>query len=140
MTTIAYKDGIIAFDSRITDGYNTIISDDYRKIYTANGCDFVFCGSVPDWQKFIDCWDNPSEGRNLEANAFVWDGAKLWYCGSNNNGIWKSPVYSHRASGSGRYHALTAMDMGATAKEAIKMAMKRDPFTGGKIRTFRITM
>lgn len=41
------------------------------------------------------------------------------------------------AIGSGAKHALTAMDLGLDAKEAVKMAMKRDIYTGGRIRTFR---
>lgn len=39
------------------------------------------------------------------------------------------------AIGSGRDFALAAMDMGATAKEAVEMAAKRDVYTGGTIRT-----
>jgi 20S proteasome alpha/beta subunit len=30
------------------------------------------------------------------------------------------------------------MDMGATAEEAVRAAMKRDVYTGGTIRTFTI--
>lgn len=37
------------------------------------------------------------------------------------------------ALGSGRRHALTAMDMGASPKTAVEMAARRDPFTGGSI-------
>ena len=39
------------------------------------------------------------------------------------------------AFGSGDLHALTAMDLGASAVEAVEMAMKRDVYTGGEIRT-----
>jgi len=46
----------------------------------------------------------------------------------------KDKVYS---IGSGSDHALTAMDMGATAEKAVEMAMQRDICTGGRIRLYR---
>ncbi|GAI22667.1 unnamed protein product, partial [marine sediment metagenome] len=42
------------------------------------------------------------------------------------------------AIGSGSAYALAAMDMGASAEEAVRAAMKRDIYTGGKVRTMRI--
>lgn len=42
------------------------------------------------------------------------------------------------AIGSGMYYALTAMDCGCSAEEAVKMAAKRDVNTGGEIRIFKI--
>lgn len=42
------------------------------------------------------------------------------------------------AIGSGRDFALAAMDMGASAKEAVEAAAKRDVYTGGTIRTLII--
>jgi hypothetical protein len=30
------------------------------------------------------------------------------------------------------------MDMGASAKRAVKMAKKRDVYTGGKVRTYKL--
>jgi ATP-dependent protease HslVU (ClpYQ) peptidase subunit len=41
------------------------------------------------------------------------------------------------AIGSGAAFAMGAMDAGATAKEAVKIAC-RDVYTGGKIRTYKI--
>jgi len=54
--------------------------------------------------------------------------------------FWLEPVALKvpRAFGSGELHALTAMDMGASAKEAVGMAAKRDIYTGGKINTFKL--
>jgi hypothetical protein len=140
MTTIAYKYGVVAFDSRTTDGDDTIATDDCIKMHKWGGRVFFISGSVPHETKFIESWPEPEKGSGLNLNAFVWDGSQLWYCGSNKDGIWECPVDHPRAIGSGSDHALTAMDMGATAKEAVKMAMKRDPFTGGKIRTFKIPL
>jgi hypothetical protein len=43
-------------------------------------------------------------------------------------------VDSVYAIGCGSDHAITAMDMGATAYQAVQMAAKRDTGTGGTIR------
>jgi 20S proteasome alpha/beta subunit len=40
------------------------------------------------------------------------------------------------AIGSGRYIAVGAMEAGATSKEAIKIAIKHDIYSGGKIREY----
>jgi hypothetical protein len=42
------------------------------------------------------------------------------------------------AIGTGTDHAITAMDCGLSAREAVKMAMKRDTGTGGRIRTYKV--
>lgn len=138
MTTIAFKDGVIAYDSRTTQGDNTILTDAANKRHSVSGHEFFISGSVPDERQFISDYLSGEKTRVHEINAFVWDGKELFHCGCNAEGIWKSPVDCCRAIGSGSDHALTAMDMGATAAEAVKIAMKRDPFTGGKIKTFRI--
>ena len=75
-------------------------------------------------------------------NAFVHDRktGKLYLVGVGpNDHFWKFEMSKerHAAVGSGSDHALTAMDMGATAEEAVKMAMKRDVMTGGRIRLYR---
>jgi hypothetical protein len=72
----------------------------------------------------------------------VWDGRDLWYLTSGGDeGMAKcrESLDNPCAIGSGTDHALTAMDMGATAEEAIGWAAKRDAGTGGTIRTFRLT-
>lgn len=40
--------------------------------------------------------------------------------------------------GSGSAHALTALDMGHTPQQAIKASMKRDCFTGGKVKALSV--
>lgn len=47
MTTIAYKDGVIAYDSQITRG-NTITYDDYEKCVERNGVRLICSGAVSD--------------------------------------------------------------------------------------------
>jgi ATP-dependent protease HslVU (ClpYQ) peptidase subunit len=42
------------------------------------------------------------------------------------------------AIGSGEQAAMVAMHMGATAKEAVEMAKRVDPYTGGRVREFSL--
>jgi hypothetical protein len=63
---------------------------------------------------------------------------KVIRCGVDQGVVWSEPCSIPDAAGSGSRFAFTAMDMGATAKQAIQMAMKRDTGTGGKIHVFKV--
>lgn len=58
----------------------------------------------------------------------------------DNSGIWKQDLDPSNpdAMGSGSAYAIAAMDMGASAEDAIRAAMKRDIYTGGVVRTMTI--
>ncbi|ROM84863.1 proteasome subunit beta [Pseudomonas brassicacearum] len=140
MTTIAYKDGVIAYDSQITSG-STITYDDYQKCHEVKGVKFVMCGKTCDYTALQDAYFGASVTRDLDTSAIVLDGDGLWYVGADvQSGFWKSPVRleASYAIGSGADHAITAMDMGLTAYQAVEMAAKRDTGTGGTIRTLII--
>lgn len=139
MTTIAIKDGIIAYDSRLTR-QGLIVDDDAEKKYEKNGVVFFMVGSVCDYQKLIDLFFDPEkETPDLEASAFVIKKGELFTIGvDENRGFWKSPgnITKPDAMGSGGEHAITAMDCGLTAVEAVEMAKKRDTCTGGRVRKY----
>ena len=140
MTTIAYKDGVIAYDSRRCSG-STIADDDYEKCIERGGISFWFTGCVADIDDLINVYFGAEPRQNIECTALVWDGETLHICSvSNESGFWREPLslYKPYAMGSGNYHAWTAMDMGASAAQAVEMAMKRDTYTGGRVRTFKI--
>lgn len=103
---------------------------------------FIFFGDVSAFDEFIKCYFGAkAENPPLPCNAVVYDKKekKLYDVGVYNDSglIYKSEIQRHNpeAFGSGSKHAITAMDMGASAKEAVGMAVKRDSGTGGKIRT-----
>lgn len=135
MTTIAYKDGVIAYDSRITLG--TIIEhDDYEKLVESKGVKFILTGATGDFPRLIEAYFGATH-KNLDASGLAFDGEKIWRIGHNNyGGFWKIavPPSSVCALGSGMPHAMTAMDMGASAAVAVEMAKKRDTGTGGQVR------
>lgn len=140
MTTIAYKDGVIAYDSQITCG-STVTYDDYEKCHEVKGVKFFMCGKTCDYTKLQDAYFGAAVTKEVDASAIVADGEGLWCVGAGvEDGFWKSPIPASAiyAIGSGADHAITAMDMGATAYQAVQMAAKRDTGTGGMIRTASI--
>lgn len=140
MTTIAYKDGIVAYDSRRCAG-STIVDDDFDKRVECNGVSFWFTGCVSDIEDLIGVYFGTEPRMNIDVTAIAFDGEKLVLCScGNESGFWKEPLPLDKpyAMGSGSDHAWTAMDMGADAEHAVKAATRRDVHTGGTIRTFRI--
>ena len=140
MTTIAYKDGIIAYDGRITRSHQ-IVYDDFDKCLDRDGVKFVCSGSTADFEGLISAYFG-GEAPNCSAVALVVADGGVWHSAvDENSGFWKAPLIMDRpyAIGSGSEYALTAMDMGASAYQAVEMAMKRDSCTGGKIRTLTVT-
>jgi len=142
MTTIVYKDGIIAYDSRSSQG-SYIADDDHEKRTSYGGREYFLTGAVSDHHHMIDADHGNFKGAagSVEVGAFIWDGARLWEAGfEDGKEFWKAPRRLDRcyALGSGTHHAITAMDCGLSAVDAVKMAMKRDSGTGGKIRMFKI--
>jgi len=144
MTTIAYKDGVIAYDSRETSGDDLIIDDDVDKRFDRNGFQFFICGCSSDREDFIESylgWKAIREGIDVE--AFVYDpGSKVMYRSSidENGVIWKLSLRfnNHYAMGSGRRFALAFMDAGMDAYDSVIATAKRDVWTGGTIRTYRL--
>lgn len=140
MTTIAYKDGVIAYDSRQTRG-GAIVSDDCLKCEIVSGVSFFLSGCVCDEQALIAAYFGTPSKDPVECSGFVADNGKLMMVGHDDKtDIWKQPLDPANADaiGSGSAYALAAMDMGASADEAVRAAMKRDIYTGGTARTMVI--
>ncbi|WP_122588204.1 proteasome subunit beta [Pseudomonas viridiflava] len=140
MTTIAYKDGVIAYDSRQTRG-GAIVSDDCLKCEIVDGVSFFLSGCVCDEQALIAAYFGTPSKNPVECSGFVVDAGKLIMVGHDDKtGIWRQPLDPANADaiGSGSAYALAAMDMGASAEGAVKAAMKRDIYTGGTVRTLFI--
>lgn len=141
MTTIVFDpvEGVIAYDSRCTSG-TTICSDDMDKRHTVRGVTFIIAGEVQAFDDFIESYFDPDyvPVSGTDAAGFVVDDGVVYYAGVSPEKYFKSVEDGVWAIGSGSDHALTAMDLGCSAKEAVKMAMKRDVNTGGKVRVFKI--
>lgn len=141
MTTIAYKDGVIAYDSRQTRN-DRIVSDNAPKCQVVDGVSFFLSGAVCDEKALIAAYFGTPSPVPVECSGYVVDGGNLMMVGHDDKtGIWKQELEltNPDAIGSGAAYALAAMDMGASAEGAVRAAMKRDIYTGGEIRLFRLT-
>ena len=142
MTTIAYKDGVIAYDSRQTRNC-AIVSDNAPKCQVVDGVSFFLSGAVCDEKALIAAYFGTASPVPVECSGYVVDGGKLMMVGHDDKtGIWKQDLDQANpdAIGSGAPYALAAMDMGASAEDAVRAAMKRDIYTGGKIRAMSISL
>lgn len=144
MTTIAYKEGVIAYDSRATRG-DYILSDKVDKKRETEENIFFMSGSVDEFNAFIDLYEKGEQPTHkLDVKAFVNSKKerKLYYaaCWRTDEGLFlihETEVDCHQAIGSGTSFAMTAMDCGLSAEKAIELAMLRDPKTGGEIKEFK---
>ncbi|MCE1010273.1 proteasome subunit beta [Pseudomonas monteilii] len=140
MTTIAYKDGVIAYDSRVTRG-DLITDDDCDKCIERDGVKFFLTGAVCDYDALVGAYFGTSPSGKVDASAIVLhDGNLMMVAVDDDTGLWKSPLKADRpyAIGSGTPYAFAAMDMGASAEKAVEMAARRDTSTGGRVRTQRV--
>ncbi|WP_347881631.1 proteasome subunit beta [Pseudomonas sp. GD03858] len=106
MTTIAYKDGVIAYDSQITRG-DVITYDDYDKCLEQGGVKFFCCGAVPDYQRLVDVYFGAKPDGNIDATAIVLDGESLMMVAVDDAaGLWRSPILLDRPVCNWQRHAL----------------------------------
>jgi len=116
MTTIAYKNGMIACDSFYTSG-GVITDHNAKKRKDVNGVIFFMSGAVSDDTTLIGAYfgEQLPDGP-LNSCALVVDKDELYQVGiDEHEGFWKSPLNweNHYAFGSGGNFAIVAMDMGA---------------------------
>lgn len=141
MTTIAYKDGVIAYDGRQTRN-DRIVSDSAEKCEVVNGVRFFLAGAVCDEKALIAAYFGTPSPVPVECSGYVVDNFKLMMVGHDDKtGIWKQDLdpTNPDAIGSGSAYALAAMDMGASAEDAVRAAIKRDIYTGGNVSAIKIS-
>jgi len=139
MTTIVYdhKNKQIACDSRLTGG-NLIITDSAEK-YRANEKGlWFFAGTRADENQLMELEHNDKPEIKPDANALLIKEGKCFlvtfngdYCSVSEN------EYNH-SIGSGCDFALSAVDLGRTAKEAVEYAITRDTGSGGNVHVYDI--
>lgn len=144
MTTIAYRDGVMSGDGRETsEGPNEsalVIRDNCKKVFKlADGRLFGASKGSEDIERLYRALQNGDELFPVlaDVNGLLIDtDGKMWlYEGT----IWQ-PLedVEYYAIGSGSIYAFAAMDMGASAEEAVLVGTKRDPYSGGKISSVKL--
>jgi len=144
MTTVAYKDGIMASDSLITDGSARV--GHVRKIGYVNGWLYGFAGGLASCQ-MIEQWIKEGADPEHRPNRRMSKGTQLLMVHESapksilmfDDGEATRFETNQISIGTGSEYAVGAMLHGAGAKEAVKLAAKVDTKTGGKIisRSFK---
>ena len=142
MTTIAWKDGVLAADTRVTIG-DVIDPSEHKKVFRLkNGALIGLSGDAGVMMRVLkQLRRDPDDFESIdvhkaELNAiYVSADGKVFERDSNG---WTRITAKYAATGSGYVPALVAMRMGASAREAIKIAMEFDKNTGGKVRSVRL--
>lgn len=143
MTTIAYKDGILAADSQVTFG-NVKATSDPKIKELPNGIIIALAGnndkimvalqffSREDWEEKLN--EAPDFKKGFEA-ILVSKGRV--YTAQNNCVPWPL-VHPFHAAGSGWQIASAGMHMGMSAEEAVKLASELDIYTNNKVQVVNV--
>jgi ATP-dependent HslUV protease subunit HslV len=140
VTTIAYRDGVLAADTQITagGGVSGHVQKAFRKgsiLYSTTGCSGLGDAFLT-WVAGGLKGDPPvmKEDDN-DAHGYIFPGGDrvVW----RFNKVWATHHAPFFAFGSGADYALGAMEMGATAEQAVAAAIKFDTNSGGPITVLR---
>jgi ATP-dependent protease HslVU (ClpYQ) peptidase subunit len=142
-TIVMDKQGLIAYDSRVTAG-NHICTDSANKLIRSNGINYFICGREADEPLLIRAFENGAEEDypdNVNVSAIIVQGSTVYTAGINNiEGYYcqTETIGDIVVAGSGGDYAAGALHAGCNAKEAVKIAIKCDNNSGGRVRTFQV--
>ncbi len=140
MTTIVYDHHCkqIAFDSRVLEG-TRVVTDDFMKMVEREGVKFFFAGAVSDVEALVQLYFAPDSGIPvLRAQAIIVDEGRIYVTEHSGGTLDVVELTYSDAIGSGSWWALAAIDFGASPREAIAYAKKKDSATGGRIRIYNL--
>lgn len=145
MTTIVYKDGILATDSLIT--HKDQIFGYRDKIGETDECVYALCGTSSAAKEFGKMVKGEEFDKELFTNEYhkgfygIVINKKTGEVSDYDNCLIpnQNPTFGNFiALGSGADIAKGAMLMGASAVEAIECAIKIDLYSGGKINAVKV--
>jgi ATP-dependent protease HslVU (ClpYQ) peptidase subunit len=136
VTTIAYRAGVLAGDTLITEG-DTKLPEHGRKVFRLrDGRLFGSSGNAEDGMILLDSVrkGEPTplfKGGTVKALLVETDGTLKCYEGRR----WTRVAgVEYAALGNGAHYALGAMAAGATAVQAVRAGMKHDTHSGGRVQ------
>lgn len=139
MTTLAIKDGVVAADTLILMN-DTILQEPVDKVFKLSNGNLIGCaGNYVDLLLFFDYLEGVTDEKSLEG---VQERSSLIYVDKEGISLYDSghliPVGKVGAYGSGSQFAYSALLMGASPREAVEVACKLDPYSGGEIREWSV--
>jgi 20S proteasome alpha/beta subunit len=139
MTTIAFDGRYIAIDSRQSQG-SYIFNDNGKKIVETDRYVIFYAGPIGEqMDEAIELFLNDKAAyRKINAGLIVFDREKRKTIAAyyEEDRISRLNLECIETMGSGGQYAVTAMDCGLRADEAVKKAIERDSGSGGKIHCF----
>jgi ATP-dependent protease HslVU (ClpYQ) peptidase subunit len=146
MTTICFRAGVMATDSRAYSGDKMPIGEKKKLHRLSNGALVGSSSRIVGNTDSFAAWCQAAidDGQDLPRIAsgtdygvqalLVWTDGTVHYW--NDGTTWTGPLEADFfAIGSGEQFAFGAMKAGATAEEAVRIASECDPWTGGRIQT-----
>ena len=136
MTTIAYRDGVVAADTQCTDSG---LASYKLKLYKIRDSVIAITGDVYACHKFIEWFkdqskDKPEFASDDDFECLIFKGEEMWGVDRNVTFVRIEPLHgSYIAFGSGRDYAIGAMRCGSSAKRAVEIAAEFDVSTGGEV-------
>lgn len=137
MTTIAYRDGVLAADTAtwINDGNVRCPGRTGKLRRLSDGSLYSGAGASAQIEEFGNWLESGCKGDKPKADDISvlhirLDGTIVLYAGELERVAGEAPFY---AVGSGASAALGAMMAGASAAEAVRIAMEVDPYTAGEV-------
>jgi ATP-dependent protease HslVU (ClpYQ) peptidase subunit len=139
MTTIAFRDGVMAADSAAVMG-DTIVHRMKKIQRMPNGALAGFAGDVEQALALLDWLRDGQRGRKPKSKdvALIYvtpSGKILHYNGGRKAHPIAEPYY---AIGTGKDVAFGAMYAGADAKTAVRAAIKRDTHSRGPVQVMAL--
>jgi len=135
MTTIAYRNGVMAADRQVTMGDTSV--GDAVKVVRIKGVLAGFSGNMALGQKFLDWVSRGMAGEppGMKMGDSTAQGI-VAACGRiltwDHEG-WDRLTADYYAIGSGRLIALGAMAVGASAEDAVRAAIRHDVYSSGAV-------
>jgi len=139
MTTITYRDGILASDSRAYSGGSTPIGQKQKIWQLECGTMFGVSTVHPGLSEQVAAWISSEQNRDYlppvdpTFTALLIDPLGQVFIAIDSYFFTGPLTGDYFAIGSGDHYALGAMAMGASAVEAVEVAMVHDAWTGGRI-------
>jgi len=134
MTTIAFKNGVLAADTALTSGVDAFAGE-MTKIAMCDDFMGGASGNILDISKFLDWVEEGADFKNLpefegSINSLLIS-KKHEVRTVGKGGISRPIEAPFHAIGSGEEAAKGALIVGATAKEAVEAAIHIDLYSGG---------
>ena len=141
MTTIVFRDGVMATDSAVNSA--EVMVGTVRKIISVGDLGFLALSGLPSFKSvavWLEKWPGVGEvpkcvEQSDVVGLFAIKSGKLLQIDGGVPYEMAAPFF---AEGSGKLIALGALAMGATAEQAVDIAIRYDNGSGGPTQTVKV--